>query len=108
MHLDSELKNVLKINMNTFLQNLTANVWNWLRDAFTKTSLNPNKASGMGSWVESEMPVDKPSLPTMSSRDRSLPLDLRLEALQPELEHFNRALPHAHFNGVIDISDSNF
>ncbi|MBE7516115.1 MAG: hypothetical protein HS105_05835 [Chloracidobacterium sp.] len=94
--------------MNTFLYNLTANVWSWLREAFTKQSLNPNKVTGMGSWVESEMPVDKPTLSPMSSRDRSLPLHLRLEALQPELEQFDRALPHAHFNGAIDVSDSNF
>lgn len=94
--------------MNTFLNNLTANVWTLLREAFSKHSLNPNKASGMGSWVESEMPIGTPSLPPMSSRDRSLKLHLRLEALEAELEQFERALPRVHFNGVIDIEDSNF
>ncbi len=94
--------------MNTFLHNLTANVWSFLREAFSKHSFNPNKASGMGSWVESEMPSGTPSLPPMSSRDRSLRLHLRLEVLEAELEQFARALPHAHFNGVIDIADSNF
>lgn len=94
--------------MNTFLSNLTANVWTLLREAFSKDSFNPNKASGMGSWVESEMPSGTPSLPPMSSRDRSLKLHLRLEALDAELEQFDRALPPLHFNGVIDVGDSNY
>lgn len=94
--------------MITFLNNLTVNVWNLLREAFSTHSFNPHKVSGMGSWVESEMPSGTPSLPPMSSRDRSLKLHLRLEALEAELEQFDRALPHVHFNGVSDVGDSNF
>jgi len=54
------------------------------------------------------MPASAPSLPPMSSFDRSLPFHLRMDALDRELEEFDRVLPHAGFNGVVDISDSNF
>ena len=90
--------------MNLLMNMLSANVWGFFRDIFAKQSLNPNKTSGMNSWVMSETSDNKPTLPSVSSRDRSLPLPLRLEALQPELEQFDRALPYAHFNEVADVT----
>ena len=86
---------------------LTANVWGFFREILAKQSLNPNKGSGMGSWVESDMSVG-PSLPAMKSRDRSLPLALRLEALEAELAQFERMLPDAGVVEVIDVPDTNF
>lgn len=93
--------------MNLLMNMLTANVWGFFREIFAKQSLNPNKASGMGSWVESEMRTN-PSLPRMKSNDRSLSLPLRLEALDAELAEFDRMLPKAGVNEIFETPETNF
>lgn len=85
--------------MTTNLNNIFSDIIRFLRRAFATGSLNPNTAAGAASWdrtFEPEMPVSKPKLPAMRSSDRSLPLGLRLQALEAELASFDEALPRIH------------
>lgn len=93
--------------MNLLMNMLATNVWGFFRGIFAKNSLNPNSASGMGSWVESELPSN-PSLPRMRSSDRSLSLPLRLETLDAELAEFERMLPNASVDDIFETPETNF
>lgn len=83
--------------MTTILNNVLGDILGFLRKALADGTLNPNTVAGIDAWdssFQSEMSATKPKLPALSSSDRSLPLALRLQALEAELAAFDKALPY--------------
>jgi hypothetical protein len=92
--------------MTTILQNVIADIFGFFRGMFAAAgNFNPNTVAGPGTWdssFRSEWPDDGSTKPAMSSSDRSLPLALRLQALEAELAAFDQALPHIHGDRIIE------
>jgi hypothetical protein len=95
--------------MTTFITSLITDFINYFRS----DSWNPSRFDEADTWDSSYRveAAPAPSLPKMSSRDRSLPLGLRLACLPRELKDFDRALPdltNVDYSGADKPFDRNY